>query len=367
MAPVFPTDSVAATSDLGQRSRLGVADLSRVESSHLTRLEVTQVDLSRFPGPLEGLGLTVRVSRINSKNSSTWRLKSTQVDLAESTSKSSRLNKSRLDFLSRGNTTHGCLSSLHHRSQIADVVPTALHPTPPHSATAMRPGSNSLLLRPYPCVRFPIQCYGDADTYPPAAPLIHELLQCVRSGLGTLASLAPTLSLSCTIGLVLPDLGILNDRNPASHATPSVPLGSSDVPHHAVPHSTTLYATNTPALSPSRSSRSALTPYLSPLFLDPSLPLSLPLPECPMTVKVDHAVSFETDVRVVAHPWNKSFGRIFDAFWYVGEFYHVCPIYCVFKPFHLLDVRNSRRTVPMKTLQLSLILISPDSVYGTQD
>ncbi|KAJ7921847.1 hypothetical protein B0H13DRAFT_2267689 [Mycena leptocephala] len=54
------------------------------------------------------------------------------------------------------------------------------------------------------------------------------------------------------------------------------------------------------------------------------------------------------DVRVVAHPWNKSFGRIFDAF-------------CTFTPstasssrFHLLDVRNSRRTVPMKTLQLSL-------------
>ncbi|KAJ7825598.1 hypothetical protein B0H13DRAFT_2374877 [Mycena leptocephala] len=197
----------------------------------------------------------------------------------------------------------------------------------------------------FKCVRFPIQCYGDADTYPPAAPLIHELLQCVRSGLGTLASLAPTLSLSCTIGLVLPDLGILvrrrlipcisafltafillptsshpsplhyiyffvvspvpvpaprpsrlrlqNDRNPASHATPSVPPGSSDVPHHAVPHSTTLYATNTPVLSPSRSSRSALTPYLSALFLDPSLPLSLPLPECPMTVNVDYVVSFE--------------------------------------------------------------------------
>jgi hypothetical protein len=196
-------------------------------------------------------------------------------------------------------------------------------------------------------VRFPIQFYGDADTYPPAAPLIHALLQCVRSGLlvGTLASLAPTLSLSCAIGLGLSDLGILvrrrlipcisafltafillstsshpsplhyiysfvispvpvpaprpsrlrlqNDRNPAPHAAPSVPPGSSDVPHHAVPHSTTLYATNTPALSPSRSSRSALTLYLSPLFLDPSLPLSLPLPECPMTVSVDHAVSFE--------------------------------------------------------------------------
>jgi hypothetical protein len=36
--------NVAATSDLGQRSRLGVGDLSQVRSSHSTRLEVTQVD-----------------------------------------------------------------------------------------------------------------------------------------------------------------------------------------------------------------------------------------------------------------------------------------------------------------------------------
>jgi hypothetical protein len=64
---------------------------------------------------------------------------------------------------------------------------------------------------------------------------------------------------------------------------------------------------------------------------------------------------------------------------------HVYPSSVSSSRFHLLDVRNSRRTVPMKTLQLSLvriaahlaaslinseraqILISPDSVYGTQD
>lgn len=63
-------------------------------------------------------------------------------------------------------------------------------------------------------MRFRIQFYGDADTYPPAAPLIHALLQYVRSGLlvGTLASFAPTLSLSCAIGLGLSDLGILVRR-----------------------------------------------------------------------------------------------------------------------------------------------------------
>ncbi|KAF8139273.1 hypothetical protein K438DRAFT_719824 [Mycena galopus ATCC 62051] len=42
--------SVAATSDLSQPSRLGVADLSRVKSSRDGRLEVTRVDLSRFQG-----------------------------------------------------------------------------------------------------------------------------------------------------------------------------------------------------------------------------------------------------------------------------------------------------------------------------
>ncbi|KAJ7323199.1 hypothetical protein DFH08DRAFT_817778 [Mycena albidolilacea] len=52
---------------LSQRSRLGVGDLSRVESSHSTRLEVTQVDFES-------------ILRIRSKNSSTWRLKSTQFD-----------------------------------------------------------------------------------------------------------------------------------------------------------------------------------------------------------------------------------------------------------------------------------------------
>ncbi|KAJ7815754.1 hypothetical protein B0H13DRAFT_2380878 [Mycena leptocephala] len=108
--------------------------------------------------------------------------------------------------------------------------------------------------------------------------------------------------------------------------------GSSDVPHHAVPHSTAFYVTNTPALSPSRSSRSAPTPYLSPLFPDPSLPLSLPLPEWVLQHHPDKRERVQYDFttlcpffrteddRVVAHPWNKSFGHIFD-----GEFYPYDP------------------------------------------
>ncbi|KAF8181345.1 hypothetical protein K438DRAFT_1767848 [Mycena galopus ATCC 62051] len=48
--PLLRRISVAATSDLSQRSRLKVADLSRVKSSRDGRLKVTRVNLSRFRG-----------------------------------------------------------------------------------------------------------------------------------------------------------------------------------------------------------------------------------------------------------------------------------------------------------------------------
>ncbi|KAJ6462170.1 hypothetical protein C8R45DRAFT_1178662 [Mycena sanguinolenta] len=80
--------SVAATSDLGVRSRLGVTDLSPVESSRVGRLEAGGV-----VQPKNAIGSRIKICDM--------------VDLTESTSNPSRLSKSRLDFLSRGNTRLG--------------------------------------------------------------------------------------------------------------------------------------------------------------------------------------------------------------------------------------------------------------------
>ncbi|KAJ7933446.1 hypothetical protein B0H13DRAFT_2306853 [Mycena leptocephala] len=169
----------------------------------------------------------------------------------------------------------------YHRFIIAALVPTALHPTPPHSATAMRPGLQFSALTPLPRL-------GLSDL---GILVRRRLIPCISAFL-TAFILPPTSShpshlhyiyLFVVSPVPVPAprpsrLRLQNDRNPASHPGPSLPPGSSDVPRHAVPHSTALYATNTSALSPSRSSRSALTPYLSALFLDPSLHYLSPSP-----------------------------------------------------------------------------------------
>ncbi|KAJ7860282.1 hypothetical protein B0H13DRAFT_2672113, partial [Mycena leptocephala] len=162
-----------------------------------------------------------------------------------------------------------CAPSLRQRRQ--NIAATALAwrcvAPPSVSVAAIYVASRSTLdpppsLSPQPNLRLQtLECPSPSQTHqewPQSSPRMPIVASSSQLSLGTLASLAPTLSLSCVMGLGLSDLGILNDRNPASHAAPSVPPGSSDVPHHAVPHSTTIYATNTRALSPSRSSRSAL-------------------------------------------------------------------------------------------------------------